>query len=158
GIRISVEKDIEVVPGDLRVPVTREAAPADANLSRRRRVADVAGSAGAPVGDAGRSHCDDIVVGRGASGYGVQLAKVAQHRQRATVEYAARRRVSTRREAACATWVSTLPRPIMRVTMASDPARAITPTDKMIIATSTSTSVNPESERLIWSPSPGRRS
>jgi hypothetical protein len=37
----------------------------------------------------------------------------------------------------------------MRVTIADEPARAMSPTDRITIATSTSTSVKPEAERFI---------
>jgi hypothetical protein len=70
--------------------------------------------------------------------------------QRGDVEDAVSLSASMRREAACATRVSTFPRPIIRVTMAVEPAMAMIPIDITMIATSTSTRVNPESERFTW--------
>ena len=63
--------------------------------------------------------------------------------QRGVVEYAVTRNSSTRRVASWAARVSAFPRPIMRVTVAAEPARATAPTVRTVTATSTSTSVNP---------------
>ena len=55
-----------------------------------------------------------------------------------------RRSASACRVASWAARVSILPRPIIRVTVADEPAMATTPTARMVTATSTSMRVNPE--------------
>jgi len=58
-------------------------------------------------------------------------------------EYAARRSASRRFDVMTAIRVACFPSPIMRVTIAADPAVASTPTARMIMAAITSTMVNP---------------
>jgi hypothetical protein len=68
------------------------------------------------------------------------------------VELAATRKLSMRLEAACAARVSTLPRPIIRVTIPDEPTSAVTPIPRTTMAIRISIRVRPCLERVTIPP------